>query len=55
MPNILVQVKTDIEKSQQNLSNNVMNSEQNGVLSMFETQILELYKPDHKVRQLVSK
>lgn len=52
MPNILVQVKADINKAQTNSTNT---AEQNSFLSILENQIMELPKPDHKVRQLVSK
>ena len=55
MPNIFVQVKADIQKIQKELTNTVENPEQDNVLTILENQIMELPKPDHKVRQLASK
>ncbi|OXU26289.1 hypothetical protein TSAR_012562 [Trichomalopsis sarcophagae] len=53
MPNILVQVKADLQKVTQD-SKIDSSPEYQNFLSMMETQIVELHKSDHKVRELVT-
>lgn len=54
MPNILVQVKADLQKVTQDSKIDESPEYQN-FLSIMENQIIELHKSNHKVRQLVSK
>ena len=49
MPNIIVQVKADIEKIQPNPT-----EESSEVFSILDNQIMELPKQEHKIRELVS-
>ncbi|KAJ8675483.1 hypothetical protein QAD02_011269 [Eretmocerus hayati] len=53
MPNVLVQVKTEIQKAQQNLAYSET-PEFKEFSSILDKQILSLSKPDHKVRELVT-
>ncbi|XP_058794679.1 T-complex protein 11-like protein 1 [Phymastichus coffea] len=54
LPNVLIQVKSDIQKILQNSDDVTANPEFNNFLSILEGQIIELHKHDHKIRQLVN-
>ncbi|XP_011500753.1 PREDICTED: T-complex protein 11-like protein 1 [Ceratosolen solmsi marchali] len=53
LPNIVIQVKADIEKIQDS-ANAVSSVERNNCLSMLEKLILELSRADHRIRQSIS-
>ena len=51
IPNVLMQVKVDVETTLKEIGAPPMSDE---VKTMLEGQIIELIKPDHKIRYLVS-
>lgn len=52
MPNIVVQVKTDLSTTLQDIGAAQLTPE---LETLLEGQILELMKPEHKIRHLISK
>lgn len=52
MPNIVLQVKTDVKTTLQEVGASELSPELEALL---EAQILEIAKPEHKIRHLVSK
>lgn len=52
MPNIVLQVKTDLETTLQEIGSTLLSVEME---SLLEGQILDLINPGHKIRHLISK
>lgn len=52
MPNIVLQVKTDLETTLQEIGSTLLSIEME---SLLEGQILDLINPGHKIRHLISK